>query len=341
VAGLLLLEEARTWLVAAKDGAVMARTDRIYPSMALATAALNELDAMHPGLANSAHHLVLDDFIAVLAPDAAMRRVGLSLGRFPLPVRAIVGLIFLALICPQLWRVWCGEGVERAADPQIDAARAWRDAVVAATVNTIIQEPIQLGQVFSSLKALPMAIRGWSLQSARCHAQSQDWHCRASYIRGALMATNAGLAASVPASVRVIFNNLEQADIAWQVSSTAHFLDVARLNSAADTDHDFASLLQRLRPVFSSVVLGVATDLAVLAPRDRQGQVLPPPPDLPHLQQRTINLEGPLRSFSLFTQFPAFISWREVTLAVHADRNVTVVASPLMAQLQGVLYERD
>ncbi len=60
-AGLLPLDDGRVWLVAARNGAVMARGDRVYASDASARDALAELDTLYPGLAGQARDLSLDE----------------------------------------------------------------------------------------------------------------------------------------------------------------------------------------------------------------------------------------------------------------------------------------
>jgi hypothetical protein len=341
VAGLLRLSESRTWLVASQDGAVMTRTDRIYPTVLLATQALEELDRRHPGLVHSVRHLVLSDLVAALDASTALRRLRLTFARLTVSLRGGVGLIALVLSLPLLWHLWRGEPPLQQDGGPLDAAQAWRHAVATATKPIALHKPKLLSRIFDALKALPLVLNGWSLRTAQCRFQGERWFCRASYARTSPDATNARFIAKLPTTVQVHFNNLDEADITWSVISAVQPLDPTILAPAAHTDQVFASALQRVQPMFSRIALGTPTHLSILPPRDEQGRWLPAPQDLPRIQQRTISVAGPLRSFSLLPYESMAMSWTEVALVVQATRAPSVIESPLMVQLQGNIYELE
>ncbi|OZI59819.1 type 4b pilus protein PilO2 [Bordetella genomosp. 11] len=339
-AGLLPLDDGRVWLVASRNGAVMARGDRIHANEALAREALAELDALHPGLAGQARALSLDDLSAAVDPAACLWRVGQPLARLPLPVQGSVLLIVLALLGPPAWRAW--QRAMPAAEPaRIDAAQAWRDALSRATASVRIHDADELARVFATLRTLPVALRGWTMRSARCRPEEAGWACFARYARTAPDATNRALASQLPTTVRASFVTLNEAQLHWRVAGSAGTLSPDDLSQPARTDLDFASTLQAIGPAFARIALGAPAVLAVAPPRDERGAALPAPADLPRMRQRNVVLQGPLRSFALFARPRAVASWTGVGLELYDDRRPDIAHSPLMAQLEGTVYERE
>jgi hypothetical protein len=162
----------------------------------------------------------------------------------------------------------------------------------------------------------------------------------ARYARTAPDATNHALARTVPEAARTVFPTLDEAEILWSLAGQAGSLQPDRLPDARRTDLVFTSALQAIRPAFARISLGAPTAVAVVPPRDEQGQPLPAPADLTRMRRRNVVMHGPLRSFALFAQPPATLSWTGVALDVHDGRQADIAQSPLMAQLEGVLYER-
>ncbi|CAM3709938.1 Type 4b pilus protein PilO2 [Bordetella sputigena] len=339
-AGLLHLDDGRVWLVASRNGAVMARGDRVHADEAAAREALAELDAIHPGLACQLRTLSIEDLVVALDPASCLWRVGIPLTQLPMPVRGTVLLLLIALLVPPAWRAWHDHAQARTARP-VDPAQAWRDALDRATATVRIHDARQLGQIFATLKTLPVALRGWTMRSARCRPDGAEWSCAARYDRTAADATNRALAEHVPAGVRVVFTSLGEAQLLWRIPGRAVALRPDILGDSARTDLDFASALQTISPAFSRVALGAPAAFVVPPPRDEHGGPLPPPADLPRVRQRNVVLHGPLRSFALFASPPAVASWKAVALDLHGDRHPDVAQSPLMAQLEGVVYERE
>jgi hypothetical protein len=340
-AGLLRIDQDRTWLVAARDGAVMARTDRIYPSEAAAQAALAELDLLHPGVAQDARRLSIHDLAGALDPAAALWRMGSPLRRVPLPVQGAVLLVALALLAPPMWRAWHRSAAARPPSNAVDTDQAWQDALAHAAASVHIHDALQLGRLFEALRGLPMAVQGWMLESARCQPEDAAWTCSARYARVGADATNQTLSQALPRSVRPVFSSLDEAHIVWRVPGHRQALQPTALPRASQTDLVFGSALQTIRPAFARIALGPTAALPVPPPRDERGTPLPAPSDLPQLQRRNVVLEGPLRSFALFAHPPATASWTEVSLVLHAQRRPDISHSPLTAQLQGFIYERE
>jgi hypothetical protein len=341
-AALLVLEDQRAWLVAAQDGAVITRTDRIYSTAGQAMDALIELDASYPGLSRTVLHMDLNGLAAALDPAACLWRTGSVLAQVPGPVRGAALLLMLALLVSAgLKHGWPDAQRKPAGTATIDPSMAWHLAIARAAAATRVHQPEQLGEVFGALKQLPTAVRGWALSSARCRPQAQDWACSASYARVGPHATNQELAAAIPGYARPVFRDLEQAQVAWRMPGTSAPLEPAALAGVQSTDIILASSLQRIRPAFARIGLGDPSALAVPAPRDEQGRPLPPPPDLPRIRLRNVTLQGPLRSFALFAQPAATASWSEITLALGSPTQPALARSQLTAQVTGIVYERE
>jgi hypothetical protein len=340
-AGLLHMDGTGTWLVATRDGAVMARSDRLYPDEAAARAAVDELALLHPGLAGAVHRLSVDDLARSLDPAAAMWRIGLPWARVPAPVQGAILLLALALLLPPAWRAWQRGAAAPPPRAAVDPAQAWHDALSRAAAAIPVHDARQLGRVFQTLRQLPTSLQDWTLRSARCRPDGGGWACHARYGRATPRATNQALAERLPASVRVVFASLDEADVLWRVAGVAQALQPRALPHMSETDLQFASVLQAIRPAFARIALGGAAAFAVAPPSDPQGRPLPAPADLPRLRTRSIVVDGPLRSFALLAQPPATASWSEIALVVHEDRRPDIAHSPLMAQLQGVVYERE
>ncbi|ARP80990.1 hypothetical protein CAL12_09145 [Bordetella genomosp. 8] len=339
-AGLLRLDDGRVWLVASRNGAVMARGDRVHGDESAARAALAELDAVHPGLAGQLCTLALDDLADALDPAACLWRVGLPLTRLPMPVRGTLLLLVMALLVPPAWRAWHDRPRTRTTQP-VDATQAWHDAWAKAAAAVRVHDTRQLGQVFASLRTLPTGLGGWTMRSARYRPDGVDWSCAARYGRTGADATNRALADHVPAGVRLVFVSLDEAQLLWRMAGRAERLRLDGLGGPAATDLDFASTLQAISPAFTRVVLGAPAAFTVPPPRDAHGSPLPPPTDLPRVRQRNVVLQGPLRSFALFASPPTVASWKAVALDLHGDRQPDIAHSPLMAQLEGTVYELE
>ena len=117
-------------------------------------------------------------------------------------------------------------------------------------------------------------------------------------------------------------------------------LDMNALPAGHDTDLQYASQLQQIRPAFGLLGISDATDIAVAAPLDAEGRPLPRPAGLAVPRQRGISVAGPLRSFVLLAHSPPPMAWRHLSLEVAPERQVGIAQSRLAAHLEGVLYER-
>ncbi|OWT77270.1 hypothetical protein CEY04_15015 [Achromobacter sp. HZ28] len=356
-AGMLMMDEGRAWLVATQDGAVMARTDRIYVDREQALTALAELEHCYPGMATAMRNLDLADLTGNLGLGTTLWRLSPWVGLAPTGARGIAVLLAAGLSGGAAWQAWRHWGRPApVAAPAADPMLAWRTAVARQVASLPLHDAAGLGQVFISLRQLPMLAQGWGLDSARCAAQAREWICQASYRRASPVASNQRLAAAPPAREQAgfegpRFDGLEQARVSWRVavgprSSPATVAPEnagpsAALRSRQASDIRVGSALQRLLPAFGRISLGTAAALPVAAPVDESGRPMARPPGVPVLYSRSLLMHGPLRSYALFQAPPVGTAWREVTLTVTPGRRAEATGSVLMAQLQGVIYERD
>ncbi|WP_233235263.1 hypothetical protein [Bordetella sp. LUAb4] len=351
-AGMLMMDEGRAWLVATQDGAVMARTDRIYADREQALAALAELDTFYPGMAAAMRDLDLADLVGNLGLATTLWRLSPWVGLPPAGARGICLLLAAGLLGGTAWQAWRHWG--RAAPSVagvVDPRDAWRTALARQAAALPLHDPSSLGTVFVSLRQLPVLTQGWALDGARCAAQTREWACQASYRRAGPAGSNRSFAETPPARDQAgfdgpHFDGLEQARVSWRVIASAKpglpsNVNPDALDRRQAGDIRLGSALQRLLPAFGRISLGMAAALPVPAPLDESGRPLARPPGLPVLYSRPLLMHGPLRSYALFQAPPAGTAWREVTLTLMPGRRPEATGSVLMAQLQGVVYERD
>jgi len=335
------LPGGRWWLVAAQDGAVLARADTLYPDEAQAEAALQALAAQYPSLRRHDGPQTLQALLA--APDSAalLRPVGSRWSRLPLPVRAFAGGLTLALALPTAWHAW--RPAPRAAMPAPELApdEAWRQATSRFRRQLTVHHLPELASVLASLHRLPLNVQGWLLRDARCQPAPRAWSCRAAYVRAQADATNGAFARAVPAGWQARFQPLDGAELAWVVPGNRTSLADVKLPSAVHVDHVLASALQLARPAFAQLTLGPPAPVPV-APRDARGQPIAAPANWPAMRQRALALQGPLRSLSLLAGQPRLVvAWSSVVLRLAAGRTPDTAVSALTAELQGTLYEQN
>ncbi|WP_454690885.1 hypothetical protein [Achromobacter aloeverae] len=347
-AGMLVMETGRAWLVATQDGAVMARTDRLYADRAQALAALAELEALYPGLAAALRHLDLAALAADLGLSTTLWRLSPWAALPPGGARGFGVLLAAGLLTGTAWQAWryWGRPAPQAAHAA-DPVQAWRAALARQAAALPLHDGAGLGKVFLSLRQLPVHTQGWDLASARCAAQARAWVCQARYRRVSPAGSNRRFAEAPPARGQAGFDGphfegLEQARVSWRVAAgQGGGLEPAALGRKRDGDIRLGSMLQRLQPAFGRISLGAPAVLPLDAPLDEAGHPLPRPAGLPVLYTRPVSLHGPLRSYALFQAPPVKAAWQEVTLALTPGRRAEAAGSVLMAQLQGVVYERD
>lgn len=338
VACVVALPEGHHWLVAAQDGAVLARADRLYASADAAHLALHELCELRPELQVLDGADVLARLQQALDPASRLLAVDTRWGGLPWPVRAFAVGLTGVLAAPQLWHyVAAGRESERPT-AAIDADAIWREAVHAWRAGLRVHTPADLHRVVRSLYDLPLAVKGWRLQRAQCVPDAAAWRCAAHFERVLPQATHDDLAGAAPAGWQARFEALGLSTWHWQVPGAGMSLASLPVRQRA-----FISDLQRVALAFTDVQLGPLVPLAPPAPRDAGGLPLPPPDTpgvLPQLRSRTVSLSGPLRSFGVLAWDGVPTFWSSISLRLEPGRSAALAASVVVAQLQGTLYEQ-
>ncbi|MBV7482366.1 type 4b pilus protein PilO2 [Bordetella sp. BOR01] len=336
------LPDGRWWLAAAQDGAVLARADALYADAEQAAVALQGLAAQYPSLRQHDGRQTLKALMTSADAATLMQPVGSRWSRMPLPVRAFISLVAIALAVPVAWRAWQPSARVAAPVASVTAEEAWQQASLEFRRQHTMHALPELGRVLASLHRLPLNVQGWLLRDARCQPASRAWSCSAAYVRVQADATNTAFAQALPAGWQLRFQPLDAAELAWMVPGNSTLLADVALPDATHVDGVLASALQRARPAFTQLTLGPAASAPIAAPRDPHGLPIAAPPDWPALRQRAVALQGPLRSLSLLAdQSRLVVAWSSVVLRLAAGRVPATAVSALTAELQGTLYEQD
>lgn len=345
IAVLLQLEHAGFWLVAVHEGAVVARTDRLFPSSADAQLVLSELRLAYPQL------VLLGDAQAPATPSlgaieaASSHHSSLRLLRrwspiLPWPVQVFLLSLVLVLLVPRLWDML--RPVSQGPAKQMgDPAQAWRLALEKAIQDRHVHGVAGTRSLLETLHQLPIRVGGWTLKEAECTPQARKWRCQARYERSTVHASNSQFLAGAPPHWIVEFASIEQARPAWEANAYGVPLDAGNLKSSAHNERDLFSSLQAIRTAFSQMRIGQPTPLSVPAPTDGHGRALPRPPGLTTYLSRPVQFSGPLRSSSLMLPYTGSIAWNKALLTLRDVDKPGLKKSSLSLSLQGVLYETE
>lgn len=345
VALLMELAEGHHWLVAVHEGAVVARTDKVFRSPAQAGQGLGELKQAFPqltvlGEGQSPAAPSLTALAAASDGHSRLLRVARSYSRLPLPAQWLVLAVILMFLLLRAWAVLRPAVPTARSVSPMEAGQAWRDATEQAGRAIAVHGVQGTRAVLDSLYQLPVRISGWSFVNADCQPEALGhWHCRARYRRVDPKASNETLLEKAPSLWRVDFVSIDQADPAWSLQTIAQSLTHAQIRSAAHNERHLWSSLQAIQPAFSRLQLGRPQPLAVAVPRDAQGKPVPRPEHLPTYITRQVRFEGPLRSASVLLPYAESISWKKITLSLHDAHAVDVRTSRLHVSFHGDLYE--
>ena len=346
----LPLPGGATWVVAVRDGTVLARTDVVYGVSADAAAAVSDLLAQeHEGVcygqvaSRAAHPLDLDALSADLMPQAALQLRPRAWTAVP---RSLVLLLILCVAVPLGQRGWQAYQTRQrhALDAQreamrLDPAVAWkaRYAQHLAGVSLLAQE--DLPQALETLAQVPLNVAGWRFDGARCEpAAPSGWRCEAIYQRGMQSASNAGFASSASSEWRMLWAPFDQVMPSFSSNLPPRQLSLAALSPVAQQNLSVVSRLQVLRAAFGNAEIGPAEIVDVGQPHEVDGVSVMRPADAPVLSRRRIRLAGPMRSLYALAAVEGPYRWSRLTLAVQPSSRPTLKLSALMATLEGVLY---
>jgi len=340
---LLKLDSGRYWLAAVHEGAVVARTDKLYDSPAEGRAVLDELLRAYPhmrilGQDGAAAPPSLSALAAAGDAQTLLRPVArLDCTRRALPL-ALLALGALALANAGLGRrPPAGE-----AAPMPDAAAVlhmWRQADAAAARAAVIHGVSATRALLLGLHALPARLAGWALQRAVCEPVQRNWRCSAQYQRRDAGADNADLLAAAPQDWRLGFPSIDSALAQWRPRAGALPPGFQALRSSAHNLRHLQSALQAMQPAFTRMRLGPARPLPIAPPHDAQGRTPSRPAELPRYARRSLRFDGPLRSAGMLAPHAHHMGWKKITLSLRDAVPPGLKASRLHISLEGDLYE--
>ena len=346
IALLLELDSANFWLVAVHEGAVVARTDKLYGSSSEALLRLDELRQAYPqlvilGTEPSPESLGLPAIAA--ASDGQTRLVTVSRRHsfLPPPVQWFFVALLLVLLVPRLWVLVDAAITVESPDQAVDPALAWQQAVSAATRKIMVHGVHGTDTILQDLYRLPVWLAGWALVEASCAYQSLEWRCQARYDRRNAEASNEQLLARAPPGWSIEFITIDHAQPVWRVKATGLPLAAELLKSRVGNERHLFSSLQSIRPAFVQMKMGRPQVLKISPPRDAKGQVISKPADLPTYLVRSVQFDGPLRSASLLLPNTASMSWNKVFISVREGERVALKSSRITVSFQGDLYEME
>lgn len=346
IALLLDLGQAGFWLVAVHEGAVIARTDRLFGSSADARLVLSELCQSYPQL------VVLGDPQAPVSPGLGAIEAASShhsrlraLRRWtpilPWPVQFFLLALVLVLLVPRALHGLRPNVRAPAQRQPDDPGLAWKAAVDKAIQGRIVHGLAGTRSLLDTLHLLPVRVGGWALKEAECTRQLHKWRCHARYDRSTAQASNSEFLAGAPAHWRVEFISIEQARPTWEAGSFGVPVSVAHLKTSSHNERELFSSLQSIRMAFNQMQIGQPSPLPLSVPSDEKGQMHPKPPGLTMYQSRSLRFSGPLRSASLMLPYAASIEWNKALLVVRDVDKPGLTNSGLSLSLQGVLYETE
>ncbi len=343
---LVRLPDGRHWLIAAHGGAVLSQTDRVFGSLDDALHEQRALLAQRPSLIEHAADRVWADLLQSVEPGAALIALPTRWAELPFALRLFVAAIGVAAVAPTIWNATVHPLLRKqAVAPEPAPARdPVVDAYQAMLTDTTTHPQAELGRLLAGVGGLPVTVQGWALRRVQCEAGSQQWNCSAMYARAHPLATNHGLYALVPAGWRVSFKPLEEATLAWHMASRPIPLADMTLPSSLHVDTQVAGGLQGLRPAFASVALSAPAPLQPRMPaasRADASRVHTPHQDMPIIRRRTLVLYGPLRSMALMPGPVSAARWSRLVVDVQPQARPSLVASALVAELQGDIYEQE
>lgn len=351
------LPDGRHWLVAAHGGAVLSQTDRVFASLDDARQEQQALLVQRPSLQEHAPDQVWSALAQAVDAGAVLTALPSRWAELPLALRLFLACIALAAAAPPLWDAGATAFARKqAAPPETVAVRDPMADVYAATLRaTTVHPPAELMRLLASVAALPVQVQGWALRRAHCDAGAQQWDCAAVYARVHPLATNHGLHALLPAGWQVSFKPLEEATLAWRVGFAPIRVADMTLPSSLHVDTRVAGGLQGLRPAFASIALSPSVPLmphiphiprqpAAQQPAAGQAsavQASPARSGAPVVRRRSLALHGPLRSMALMPGPVSAARWSRLVVNVQPQPRPSLVASALVAELQGELYEQE
>ncbi|HEY9279498.1 MAG TPA: type 4b pilus protein PilO2 [Eoetvoesiella sp.] len=346
VALVLELEPHNYWLVAVHEGAVVARTDKLYRSRAEAVAVLEELRQAYPQLvvldsSQAPESLTLETIAAASEVQTQLAPLGRWRSVLPLPIQCFLLALLLVVMAPRLWAVLRPATAVVPPAYAVDPVLAWQDAISQVLRSMAVHGVGGTQLLLNSIYQVPVRISGWDLADVLCTPEKFEWHCQARYDRRDPQASNEYLLSGVPASWTVEFESIERANAKWGFKGASLPVLSHKLKNTADNERYLFSALQSIKPAFTQMQVARPAAIKVQPPRDGQNQLIPKPAHIPAYLTRSILIEGPLRSASLLLPYTESIRWRKVHVTVRQLTQPGIKSSRLSVSFQGELYELE
>ncbi|WMD23147.1 hypothetical protein RAS12_12440 [Achromobacter seleniivolatilans] len=339
---LIRLPDGRYWWVGAIDGTVLSQTDKVFTSQDEALRAQALLGAQRPELQEHDANETWAALLQAVDPDARLVGLPSRWAALPLAPRMFLACLGLSAVAPPLWNGLAP--LVRSSPPVAvlpssgDVSRANPYQVMLR--DTVVHSPAELPRLLRSLGKLPIQVQGWALRRAQCDADRSGWNCSAAYARAHSMATNHQLYLRLPAGWQVSFNPLDEASLSWRVASDGVPLADLNLPGRLRVDTELVAGLQQLRPAFASLALAPAVPLSATG-ASLSGVTDSAQPEPRIVRRRALRVHGPLRSLMLLPGPILAARWSRLVLDVQAQLRPGLIASVLVAELDGDLYEQD
>lgn len=324
-------------VLASHEGVVLARADRSYPDPVLADQAVDALRLAYPRLQVQHCSVGAEDILPTLVRQAATAPPLTRVRRR----KGWLSALALMVLGGAGWWGWGIAGDTAAADRQSDSRQAWDQALAHVLAQRPVHGESGTRTLLQALYGQPVRVAGWALQQVHCQPAVGvgSWQCRSEYRRLNPQADNRGLLQAAPADWRLDFPTLDRAHAVWALPMLGRPADPARLPASRLVARDWASALQAVLPAFTTLRIEAPQAVSVPPPRDEQGHALPLPPDLPRLANRTLKIQGPLRSGELLAPLTQSVSWHKAALSHAPGTRPGLKASRLILHLEGSLYE--
>jgi hypothetical protein len=332
------------WLVAVHEGLPIARTDRFFDSCDSALAELGELRQTYPRLVilGQGHSPKLPSLAEIESASHPTTELGKISRVAPLLLPGVVLCLSVLVAVFVFSRYRAGHTTQHtdAALGNHQTQQRWNMAVQQSASGHVVHGASGLQQLLLSLGNMPVQQQGWVLGSVVCTSVLARWNCQASYSRASRSATAEKFRKTQSFNAAIAFPTLDSASVKWHFTVPSVALNLVRLETARYVHDAWLSGLQQVDAAFNAIAIEPATPLPVAAPTGAKGEPLPTPASLQVFVQRRITLKGPLRSVSLLLPQARFMTWHSLKLTLRPNPAPGIRSSSLMAELQGVLYEK-
>jgi len=335
---MIVLAKGECWMVAAHQGKVLVQTDRWFESLIQAGQAIAAIEQRFPDLKVDTHHL--GDQMSMPAwacsPGTQAARL-IRTKHTALKTKKIIVSLSLVSILTAYLCIFQDPNEASAKDEDLNAGEKlqqnWQDILGSRPVHGG-QDIIHLISTWNQVPVLP---GGWRLVRIDCQPEISQWRCIAAFHRSNALATAESLIQSLPAAWMPEFIPLDQASVTFTSEASLQKLDTSKKIS----HFSWLSRLQKLRVAFEHIQVGPPVSML----HRHEMTALEVSTQSAHASvsswvKRSLQIRGPLRSFSLFKDWEMPGWWRQVTLELRDGDLSATGNSRFVLTLNGELYER-